>query len=181
MKLLFIRHGQTDGNKNGILYGHLDLPMNELGWVQIEKVAQELKGRPIVAIYSSPLLRAKETAGIVNVHFDLPILYDKALEERDFGTLAGHKIVDLPTLYGEDFWEKDKRQEYDYRPFGGESAQQVKKRVLDFIEKLKPHYQENDEVIIITHGGVIRLLNHLFSPETDTSEVEHGKIYEFVF
>ena len=64
--ILFVRHGQTDCNINGIIQGHLDAPLNQTGIEQAEKTAEELKNTSIDIIYSSPLIRAKKTAEIIN-------------------------------------------------------------------------------------------------------------------
>ena len=64
-QIYFLRHGQTNNNKEGRMQGRVDIPLNEVGRAQARCAAQRLKGIGFDAVYSSPLSRAVETAQIV--------------------------------------------------------------------------------------------------------------------
>lgn len=86
------RHGQNEDNVRGILNGHRDLPLTDLGRQQARQLARHIKDRELVfdAVYASPLGRAFETAAIVAAELELaePIIHDDLIE-RDFGIMTG--------------------------------------------------------------------------------------------
>ncbi len=179
MKLLMIRHGQTDGNKKEMVYGHLDLPINEEGARQVEKMAEELTKQHIDAIYASPLTRTRQTAEVVSAKLGLPVYYNDDLVERDFGSLNGQLWKDILEKYGPDYRHKDFRQEYDYHEFGGEDFTDVRQRVLAFLEYVERTHTDDQVILVITHAGIIRLMYHLY---TDISEkdLDNETIHEFI-
>lgn len=179
MKLMMIRHGQTDGNKNGIVYGHLDLHLNEEGLKQVAKIADQLINHHIEFIYSSPLTRTRQTAEVVSAKLNLPVTYRDELVERDFGSLNGRTWKDILEEFGPDYRHKDFRQEYDYHEFGGEDFNDVKKRVLVFLDYLKQTYKDNQVVLAISHAGIIRLMYHLYS-DVKERDLDNETIHEFI-
>jgi broad specificity phosphatase PhoE len=100
-RILIVRHGQNEDNANGILNGHRDLPLTELGKDQGYRVGRKLQRERIARIYSSRLSRALETAHIiasqVNVPFGRIIILPKLIE-RDFGVLTGKPVADILNL-----------------------------------------------------------------------------------
>jgi len=103
--LTFVRHGETDFNKNGILQGHLNIPLNSKGRSQAEEVGKQLaRDTPINLIITSDLDRAYETATIIHDTISLsstiPIISTQLLRERNLGKLEG---VDLRQLVN---WEE---------------------------------------------------------------------------
>lgn len=187
MKLLFIRHGETDFNKREhgtpniqdiIATGQrIDNPLNETGKEQAKKAAAQLPEN-VDLIFSSPLKRASQTAEIINKRFNLLIEYRDDLKERDYGSLSGKtwgemaKESGIPSLY-----EVDKLLEYDYRPYGGESVDEVKSRLLNFIKELKEKYDDKT-IVIITHGGLIRVM-HAIYPQKERPLIGNATIHEF--
>jgi broad specificity phosphatase PhoE len=144
-------------NKEGRLQGSKgpDLPLNEAGRGDIAALRDTLILLPKM-IYTSPLLRAKETAGILNERFHVSIILAPELMERDFGTLSGKLRNEIAPQLLED----DLEGHYDYRPYGGESAENVRARVLRFLGTLPT--EEDTPIILVTHRGVIRILYDLF-------------------
>jgi probable phosphoglycerate mutase len=90
MIVAFIRHGQTDWNREGLLQGSSDIPLNETGRAQARDAFMTLRSRPWDAVVSSPLQRARETAQIIADGLDIPLgpAYP-GLVERDYGSLEG--------------------------------------------------------------------------------------------
>ena len=99
------RHGQNEDNVRGILNGHRDLPLTDLGRQQARRLARHIKDRELVfdAVYASPLGRAFETAAIVAAELELaePIIHDDLIE-RDFGIMTGKPAADIEEICAPD-------------------------------------------------------------------------------
>src|SRR6185436_9362130 len=85
----FLRHGETEVNRLGLVSGQSDVELNETGWRQARAAAQRLRGRGIGAIYSSPLKRARDTAGCAAAVLGVEIVIVPQLAERNWGELEG--------------------------------------------------------------------------------------------
>src|SRR3989344_845302 len=91
-----IRHGQDRDNARHILNGHRNQPLTALGKRQVRQTAQKLKTKKISVIYTSPLLRCRQTAAIASKTLGgVPITIEPLLTERDFGVLTGHSSADI--------------------------------------------------------------------------------------
>lgn len=144
-----MRHGETDHNRDKILHGQLDVPLNERGREQARKLAERLSDRELDAIYSSSLARAHETAEIVaEKHSHSPEPIDR-LQEINLGELEGEdaeKWFGKMDEMGEEF--------YDWSPEKGESMRELEKRVRKQIEKFSDQHPE-ETVLAVAHGGTI--------------------------
>lgn len=172
MKLIFVRHGETDLNKELRLQGQRepDLPLNETGKAEIRATRDALTDIP-QKIFASPLTRARETAHIIMERFPVPIIFSDDLKERDFGSLSGK----LRSEVGTDILANDLEGRYDYRPFGGESIDDVILRIKHFLNGLP---LQNDETnFVITHRGIIRILYDLFPSDMIGGPVLPGSIH----
>jgi len=89
--ITFLRHGQSVANHEGIIQGHLDFPLSDLGRQQAEARAEAwaIEGRTYDRIVSSPLLRASQTATILSTRLTVPIELDAAWKERHLGSAQG--------------------------------------------------------------------------------------------
>jgi broad specificity phosphatase PhoE len=85
-ELLLVRHGETDWNAEGRLQGHTDRPLNDYGRRQARALADELEGEELDAVYSSDLVRARETAEIVAERLCLEVVLDPDCGRRTGGT-----------------------------------------------------------------------------------------------
>lgn len=104
MKLLIIRHGQTDGNVKGLVQGAgLDLPLNETGRAQAAAAAEKLLSLHLPVIYSSTMLRARQTAEIIAAGVGCPTVAVEGLEEVHFGEAEGMLSEDAHRIYGDVF------------------------------------------------------------------------------
>jgi broad specificity phosphatase PhoE len=176
MKIDFVRHGQTEYNKHGFVTGQMDASLIEEGVEQAKKTLLEISN-DYKELYSSDLLRCKQTAEILNQKLNLQIQYDPRLRERDFGSLAGKKFSEMDNT-GK-MKEKDKNQQYDYRPYGGESVEDVKKRVFAFIEEIKNNAKDK-KILVVTSGGIIRLLHNILNGEVHET-IHNSSVHEFEF
>ncbi len=168
MKIYVIRHGQTEFNvKNLINGGQLDT-LTVQGREQA-KMAVSLLPKTTKHIYCSSLLRAKQTAEILNEDLQLPITFHDELREVDFGVLSG-------TPYLKEHRERHRMLDYDWGP-SGESVEDVKKRVLKILKEIKSE-RGDAEALIVAHGGTIRMLHFLQFGEPRES-IENASLHSF--
>jgi len=140
----FIRHGETDWNKNKIIMGSKDIPLNERGIEQAYKAKKHFQGKDFSVIYSSDLIRTKQTASIINEEIQVPIIFNESLRERSWGELEGksHNMV-LSDLSDEQLLQ------------GGEEFGKFEERVL---KALKEILSLPEKALIVAHGGVFVIL-----------------------
>ncbi|GIW60610.1 MAG: alpha-ribazole phosphatase [Patescibacteria group bacterium] len=157
-KILLVRHGETDWNVIHRFQGSSDVPLNDTGREQAQKLALRLSSETFDAIYSSDLLRAAETAQIIAQQ---PIIYDARLREIHFGVFEGLTFTEIMEQYPHewDLWRKRQAP-----PPEGEEIADVATRVQVFLEDILTQHSEQ-KILIVTHGGIIgmiatQLLNH---------------------
>lgn len=175
MKIYVIRHGLTELNKKKLVNGQIDESLSPEG-VEQAKIATNVIPASIQYIYASPLKRAKQTAKIINSKLNRPIFLQAELTEIHMGSLAGKAWKDMEA--GLKLKQKHRAIEFDYRPQGGESAKEVKKRVFEFLKKINNKHNDH-EALIVTHGGIIRLLHLLEHGKQLLDEIEHISLYTF--
>ena len=95
MKLYIIRHGQTDWNIAKKIQGRQDIPLNERGRYQAECLSKAMKNRPVTAVFSSPQIRAMETAEAVAASSGAPVIPVKNLMEINYGSWEGKTEEEL--------------------------------------------------------------------------------------
>lgn len=144
MALYFVRHGQTDWNKEKRLMGVADIEMNEAGRAEAGQTRDTLRPLGFAAVISSPLKRAIQTAEIIaEAHPDTPVVVAEELRERDFGAYEGR--VNDGNYFG--LWDYDNND-----PQGGETPQELCARIFPFIDKVSNDYK--GDVLLVAHGGV---------------------------
>lgn len=169
MKVYVIRHGLTELNKQKKVNGEVDEPLAKEG-VKQAKDAIALLPKTIKRIYSSPMLRAKQTAEIIISKLKIPVSSTDELSEVRMGSLAGKSWEEMEG--GIELKQKHRTVEFDYKPYGGESVQDVKKRLITFLSKINSKH-EDFEVLIITHGGIIRFFYLLGRGEVPYETEKH--------
>lgn len=163
-RLILIRHGQTDMNKDGIFYGRLDVPINETGKLQAENACKNLIKFKMDydKIYSSFMKRALETAQIVN-YKNLEIETDENIREMDFGIFEGLTYDEVKKLYPAEI-ENLKSDWKTYSYVTGENPFMLQERAVKFFNTL----DKNKNNLVVTHWGVIcSLMSWLFSNELE--------------
>ncbi|NQS71862.1 MAG: histidine phosphatase family protein [Desulfobulbaceae bacterium] len=182
-RLYLIRHGETEENRNGILVGSTDVPLNDTGRYQSLTLADALQELHIDAIFASPLQRAVETA-ILAFGKDARIITDSSLREFHFGQWEGLHFTEISKRYPELWktwihdWENTDIPE-------AEAFSAFTKRVLDFCtEILRNHAGKN--LALVSHGGCIRaLLGQYFSGSAGAGywkfKVENATLSEVEF
>ena len=158
MYLYFIRHGETDWNTVRRLQGGSDIPLNAQGIRLAQITGEAMKDIPFHRIFTSPLIRAKETACIIWGDREIPVIEDQRLREISFGVLEGKiynpqkGIVDDPQL--EKFFEHPESYQC---PEGGESISHLIERTGDFLQELVHTKAYEEETILVScHGAALR-------------------------
>lgn len=158
MKLIMVRHGQTEINKEGRIQGRSDYPLNHRGIKDAQKAAEVLikNVKNIDIFISSPSKRAYETTQIICANSPLPIIVDKRLTELSYGRWNGKSIVKLEKQYAKYFDIKTN----DVRPFSvtmskGESFSHAWRRLRSFLDEVTAQ-NPRENVLVVTHGWVIK-------------------------
>lgn len=152
--IYLIRHGQTD-YIGKVLCGNLaGIPLNEEGRSQAEKTGVYLATLPIKAIYSSPIQRAMETAGIIGKTTGLDIISDDFLREVHFGDLQG---LEFPVINALPIWQRYRTKPADVSFPNGESVVEVQKRVSGGLDWIAAQFTEKEEIVCVAHSDVLRL------------------------
>mgnify|MGYP003650827418 CR=1 FL=1 len=161
--LVLVRHGQSEWNEKNLFTGWRDPALTAQGVAEGREAGQALKaaGYEFDVAYTSALTRAQETNRLVLEEMgqsDLPVIRDEALNERDYGDLAGLNKDDARKKWGEEqvhIW----RRSYDIPPPGGESLKDTRERVLPYFEReIMPRVLKGERVLIAAHGNSLRSL-----------------------
>lgn len=144
MRLLLIRHGETDWNKEKRIQGREDIPLNETGILQAKNCGKALAGAEFAAIISSPLGRARKTAEIIKEAVAIKeLVIDEDLIERDFDRISGMTYKERR--------EFDASGQVDNR----ETREAILERMLRSVFKHAKEFYDKD-IIFVSHGAAIR-------------------------
>jgi len=136
MRILLIRHGETNWNRIHRFHGRSDEPLSQKGRDEAHALALALKDEPLTAIYSSPLIRARETANHIQAfHLSVPLFEEKGLIEMDFGAFEGMEAVRWVEEYP-DFYEVWMKNPASVTMPDGENLADVQKRALDALRRI---------------------------------------------
>lgn len=162
MKIYLVRHGETDWNIERRFQGIEDIPLNDKGRKQAKDCAKTLVTLSFSTIYASPLQRAYETATIIAdtmneyhmQHNDNEPIYtvneDSRLLERDFGKISGLLPEERKAFLASG--EDANMEEFEH----------LTKRLMEALRDYQERYQ-GQNVLVITHGGVINAILHVLS------------------
>lgn len=154
MIIYLVRHGETDANKNKVMQGQTqNLQLNENGVRQATNLKNKLKDIKFNKCFTSPMIRAWSTAMIL-VGDRVEIKEDNRLIERYLGDLEG-----------KDRSNYDVKKYWDYNLNSNdeevESIQDIFKRCNSFVENLKNNFNDDDTILVVSHGAVTRCLHHI--------------------
>ncbi len=153
--------------------GWSDVPLNQTGIDQAKKLSKDLQAVRLEVIYSSPLSRTLETAKIVAEPNKVEIIQDGALNERNNGILEGT----IPKLEFPDIYHKKTTDPDFVIPGGGESINQHKRRVLDFMENITKISGANIIGISTSNGVAMSILEEYFDKELPTMNMPNSSYY----
>ncbi|HVA61518.1 MAG TPA: histidine phosphatase family protein [Mycobacteriales bacterium] len=173
--LHFVRHGQSEWNAEGRVQGQTShVPLTELGHHQARTASRTLAHSGALAVISSDLARAVQTAVPIATRLGAPLQTTAALRERGLGTFEGRRSAEVWTSPAQPQWSDP-----DWRPPGGESTRDVYRRVACFLTALAAR-PPGPVVVIVTHGDTLRIaLGHLQGAGPDAipwSQTPNGAI-----
>ena len=119
-RLIAVRHGETAWNTQSRIQGHTDIPLNETGLWQAERVGQAVAQEGVHALYSSDLQRARLSALAIGRSAGLPVQLEDGLRERHFGELEGLTHEEIHARWP-DQARRWKQRDPSYGPLGGET------------------------------------------------------------
>lgn len=176
MKLLVARHGETPWNAENLVCGSTDLPLTEAGLLQAQALAQQVVGRGISVIVSSPMLRARQTAQPSAERLGLPLILEDRFREQDYGIYEGKPRNDPNFLAN--------KRHFCVRYPGGESMMDLAARVYAGLTDLKQAYPE-ETVLIVCHGAVCRTIKSFFEDMSNEAyfsySPENASLAEYEF
>ncbi len=150
MRLILVRHGESEGNSTGIAQGWDDSPLTDKGVRQAELVSDRLRDVKIDAVYSSDLVRAKKTAEIIARPHGLKVTVIKDLREQNFGDANGMPKNEVNRKF-DNFLERRKTDPDAMVP-NGESFRMVMERVKKALNEICERHGTGN-VAVVLHGG----------------------------
>jgi uncharacterized phosphatase len=160
--ICIVRHGQTDWNLHGRLQGQTDIPLNETGKKQAEECREFLKGMEWDVVITTSLMRAKETAEIINRDLNLPMIIMDEFKERYFGD-------------GEGLTREVRNEKYPEFIFPGmESRDDLDRRIETGLQSVSTKFPDK-KILLVSHGAVIHAIIKKFHMEG--SQLEEFKLF----
>lgn len=156
MKLILVRHGETEWVRQGRYQGSTDVPLNPNGILQAQALAAALKNEKPNIIYSSALVRANQTAHEIAKTCRKQITVDQRLNELCFGDWEGEHHLRIHQKFPEasQAWYA---ANWKSCPPGGESLKSLDRRIGSFLTDLSEHYSKKSTHVLVSHGGPIRM------------------------
>ncbi|HXX34744.1 MAG TPA: histidine phosphatase family protein [Thermodesulfobacteriota bacterium] len=153
-RIFLVRHGETHWNLTHRFQGRKDVPLNQEGKDQARALALTLKDAPLTAIYSSPLVRAIETARVIKeFHPSTPLFEEEGLIEMDLGEFDGMEAAYWFAHY-QDFIKAWRSAPGCLKMPGGESLQEVQTRAIDTLRRITKLYPSGNTLLICSHNFV---------------------------
>ncbi len=167
--IYLVRHGQTDWNVVHRTQGHMDIPLNDVGRKQAEILAEKMTCLKIDKIISSDLLRAFETAQIINRKRNAPLIRDIRLREVNYGDLEGV----LGSMITQETWCL-----FDNAPhqLHAESMSSVFNRVGSLLSQLNM----DEHILLVTHGGSMRMMMYYTENPQKFDQEKYAATYKFL-
>lgn len=161
-RICLIRHGETDWNAARRLQGHVDTPLNAVGQGQALATAALLAGQGFQALYTSDLLRARQTAAAAAAACALTPQAEPRLRERHYGLFQGLTYDQAAVKHPEDYRRLHERELHFSPPGAGESLRAFAIRIQGILEDLASRHP-GASILLVTHGGVLDIAHRLAS------------------
>ena len=153
MKLILVRHGETDWNKERRYQGQTGPELNEAGKRQVEMLRNRLVNAPINLVYASDSERAMVTAQVITRGHDIIMAARQELREINFGEFEGKTFEEIEAIYPD--WVPTN---FDFTSYQGESLEQVAVRVKTFLSELAERNFSDQTILVVGHGGSLRVM-----------------------
>lgn len=165
MKIILLRHGETEWNALYRYQGHTDISLNDNGKAQARRAARYLReNEQVEAVYCSDLSRTRQTAEIAAQVLEQKVYYDGRLRELCFGVWEGLTFSEVYERYRDD-WDKWYKDGWNFKMPGGETFTEVVARAGQALNEIASRH--TGTVLVVTHGGVIKALLGHFDPSFD--------------
>ena len=158
MRVLLVRHGQTDYNAERRVQGKIDIPLNDIGRWQAERIGARLASYGPTMIFSSDLSRAADTAQAIAAHHpETPFLKTETLREVGYGIFEGMDADEIVQAYPREFelWQGDR---FGYMPPEAETIAEQRARAEGVAAMVLDHGRAGDTIIVVSHGAIMRSL-----------------------
>lgn len=188
--LILVRHGQSEWNSKNLFTGWKDPGLTELGVKEAKDAGKLIANKGILfdLMYTSMLTRAQKTGDLILQemrHPEITIIKNEALNERNYGSLAGLNKDDARKKWGDDqvhIW----RRSFDIPPPDGESLKDTAERVLPYFKsEIIPKVIEGSSILIAAHGNSLRSLimelDSISSEEIVNLEIPTGAPIQYIF
>jgi len=149
MRLILVRHGETEWNRQSRIIGHTEIALNDTGRKQAALLAQALRDEKISAIYASPLQRTRETAAEISCVLGIRVEYDDALKEISAGDIDGLTFEEVAERHS-DFFKHWMRGDPALCLPGGESFKDLRNRTWPAVQRIIEKHPD-DDVILVSH------------------------------
>lgn len=179
MKIYIVRHSESEANTRDILAGQKDFSLSQRGIADAKQLASKILGnlRPQI-VYSSPLIRAIQTALPLVMSNRIPLLIDERIIEHDIGIFAGKTYAEVEA---DPRYEKNRLKRWNWTPPSGESYEQLARRLDSFFSQLPA---EGPDCLIVTHAVTMRIIRGLLEntlPLYPESIPKNGEIWQVSF
>ena len=185
VQIYLFRHGETDWNRERRFQGHTDIPLNDLGREQARALLESMRELKLQVILTSDLLRAKETAQILNAELKLPLIISSELRECRIGDPEGKLRESIIAEYGSlawDRWLSVKAEDHEHGFPNGETKSDHLKRLIKFVEAYCKENPKHKRIAISTHGGSVRrLVHHCVNAPVEPIPLPNCALYEVSF
>lgn len=159
MEIYIVRHGQTIWNASNRLQGGADIELNERGRALAGETGRSLEHTAFDKIYSSPLIRAYETACLIRGYRNIPIIRDDRLRELSFGVYEGRNFKELLADTSDPFHYFFEHPELYEAPEQGETLEHICSRAAEFMrEVVELQAEELKRIMIVAHGAMNKAL-----------------------
>jgi len=156
-RLCLVRHGETAWNAEGRVQGQLDIPLSATGLAQAKAVAAVLAGESFDAIYSSDLVRVRQTAQPIAELLKKDVLLDERLRERHYGAFQGITYAEAKQRFPQDY-ARFRAKDLDFDFGTGESLLRFNVRCMDVVNDLLRKHS-GKSLLVFTHGGVLEMVH----------------------
>lgn len=172
MNLFLIRHGETTGDVEDRYGGIYDDALTERGQIQLQQTARQLTGKGIEIIFTSPLLRARQSADIIASVIGAPIKVVEGLRERSYGVLTGLTKTEALVQYPE---AVEAHKNPDNTDPEGESRVDFEVRILRAFEQVRA--SGHTAVAVVAHGGSLKIIMRVLGAPIP-EKIGDGEIFE---
>jgi len=159
-RVCLVRHGETTWNAEKRIQGQIDVGLNDVGLSQAEAAARWLSDLAVAALYSSDLLRTRQTADRIAAGLRLVPTLRAEFRERRYGLFEGLTYEESRARYPAEYLSFERREPEFVIPSGGESLQQLHERVSGGLRRIAIDHP-GETIVVVTHGGVLDIVNRL--------------------